>query len=219
MAGTVVIFSGGAAPRASAASLVPAGSSVVAADRGVDHALALGIVPDLAVGDFDSVSASGLERVVDAGGEVQRHRPDKDATDLELALDAGLDRSAERLIVIGGDAGRLDHLLASVAVLARPRHAGLRVEAHLGDHRVDVVHPGQRTALSGAPGVLVTLLAHGGPATGVTTTGLRFALADAVLDPWSSLGVSNEFAEATASVTIASGVVLAITPGPEQEER
>lgn len=217
MTGTVVIFSGGAAPRAGVQSLVPSGSVVVAADRGVDHALALGIVPDLAVGDFDSVSAVGLERVVAAGGAVQRHRADKDATDLELALDAALDCSAERVIVIGGDAGRLDHLLASVAVLARPRHAGLRVEAHLGEHRVDVVHPGRVTALDGSPGALLTLLAHGGAARGVTTTGLRFALVDAVLEPWSSLGVSNEFAEVTASVEIASGVVLAITPGPEQE--
>ena len=73
----------------------------------------------------------------------------------------------------------------------------------------------------------MTLLAHGGVATGVTTTGLRFALRDAVLEPWSSLGVSNECSgSAPASVRITSGVVLAITPGavadresqePEQE--
>lgn len=217
MTRTVVVFSGGAPPHPSVVDRVPTGALVVAADRGVDHALALGVLPDLAVGDFDSVSTAGLERVLAAGGEVQRHRVDKDATDLELALDVALAQSAERLIVIGGEAGRLDHLLASVAVLTRPRHSGLHVEAHLGEHRVDVVHPGRVVGLSGAPGALVTLLAHGGPASGVTTTGLRFALADAVLEPWSSLGVSNEFAEATASVEIASGVVLAVTPGPEQE--
>ena len=210
---TVVIVSGGGAPRPGVRALVPPGALVIAADRGVDHALALGLVPDVAVGDFDSVSEAGLERAVAAGAEVRRHPVDKDATDLELALDVALDATPARVVVLGGHAGRLDHLLASVAVLARPRHAGVRVEAHYGEHRVDVVHPGRLAALEGPAGAPVTLLAHGGPAGGVTTTGLRYALADAVLEPWSSLGVSNEFTGAVASVRIGSGVVLAITPG------
>jgi len=116
---------------------------------------------------------------------------------------------------VGGGGGRLDHLLASVAVLTRPR--GVSITAHLGGHRVDVVHPGRPVALveaSGSvPGRLVTLLAHGGPATGVSTTGLRFALHDAVLEPWSSRGVSNECTGVEpATVRIGTGVVLAITP-------
>ena len=216
MTRTVVVVSGGTSPGPLPDGLIPGDPAVVvvAADRGVDHALSLGIVPLVAVGDFDSVSAAGLERVMAAGTEVRRHPRDKDATDLELALDVaetlvtegpvgeGADDPDARIVVLGDPAGRLDHLLASVAVLTRRRSA--TVTAHLGGHRVDVVHPGRA----------VTLVAHGGVATGVTTTGLRFALRDAVLEPWSSLGVSNECSGAApASVRITSGVVLAITPG------
>lgn len=231
MTRTVVVVSGGTSPGPLPDGLTPGDPAVVvvAADRGVDHALSLGIVPHVAVGDFDSVSAAGLERVMAAGTEVRRHPRDKDATDLELALDVaetlvtegpvgeGADDPDARIVVLGDPAGRLDHLLASVAVLTRRRSA--TVTAHLGGHRVDVVHPGRAVTLGGGgAGKLVTLLAHGGVATGVTTTGLRFALRDAVLEPWSSLGVSNECSGAApASVRITSGVVLAITPGAVAE--
>lgn len=211
----VVVFSGGGPPRPDVASLLPAGALVIAADSGVDHALALGVVPAVAVGDFDSVTAAGLEQVVASGGEVRRHPVDKDATDLELALDAAIGLGASRVVVVGSAGGRLDHLLAGVAVLARPSLSTMTIEAHVGGHRLDVVHPGAPRTLEGEVGGTVTLLAWGGPATGVTTTGLRFALRDGVLDPWSSLGVSNEFTGAAASVQVGSGVVLAIAPGDD----
>jgi len=218
----VVVVSGGDPPGPLPADLESVGELlVVAADSGVDHALALGLVPRVAVGDFDSVSAAGLERVTAAGAEVHRHRPDKDATDLELALEVAAEAAgrvgAGRVVVVGGSGGRLDHVLASVAVLARPR--GVAVTAHLGGHRVEVVHPGRVVALSGEAGSVLTLLAHGGPATGVTTTGLRYALRDAVLEPWSSLGVSNEFTGVEpATVRIGTGVVLAITPSDVSDD-
>jgi thiamine pyrophosphokinase len=67
----------------------------------------------------------------------------------------------------------------------------------------------------GTPGELISLLALGGPARGVRSEGLRWPLEDAVLDPGSSLGVSNLFAEEQAVIEVADGVVLAIRPQDE----
>ncbi len=67
-----------------------------------------------------------------------------------------------------------------------------------------------RLDLDGAPGDLVTLLAVGGPATGVTTTGLRWPLLGETLTPGSTRGVSNELAAATATVSVESGALVAI---------
>ena len=58
------------------------------------------------------------------------------------------------------------------------------------------------------------LLAVGGPATGITTTGLRWALTDGTLAPGSSRGVSNEFTGDAAEITLTAGVLLAIAPDP-----
>ena len=179
---------------------------VVAADSGADIALGLGLSVDVVVGDFDSVTPAGAA----AAGEQRRFPTDKDATDLALALAEAHDRGAESITVVGGSGGRLDHFLANVAVLASGELASLRVDALMGSARLWVVR--RRETIRGSVGDLVALLAHGGPAVGVHTTGLRWALAGETLEASSSRGVSNVFAAAEATVTLDSGVILAIRP-------
>ncbi len=83
----VVVVSGGEPPDPRAASAVPLGAPVVAADSGLEHALALGLEVTVAVGDFDSASPEAVAVAEAAGTRVERHPHEKDATDLELALD------------------------------------------------------------------------------------------------------------------------------------
>lgn len=179
---------------------------VVAADSGADIAAGLGLRVDVVVGDFDSVTPAGAA----AAREQRRFPTDKDATDLALALAEARDRGAGSLSVVGGSGGRLDHLLANVAVLAGDALAPVRVDALMGSARLWVVR--RRETIRGTVGDLVTLLAHGGPATGVRTTGLRWALAGETLEAGSSRGVSNVFAAPEATVSLESGVILAIRP-------
>ena len=114
------------------------------------HARALGLRVDLVVGDLDSVDAADLEAAVADGTEVERHPTAKDATDLELALDAAVARGATRVLVVGAHGGRLDHFLANVLLLASPRFAAVRVEARLAGAQVIVVR--DRAELQARPG-------------------------------------------------------------------
>jgi thiamine pyrophosphokinase len=215
----VLVIAGGSAPAAGLSGvlglsgLLAPGVLVVAADSGVDHALAMGMTPDVAIGDFDSVSDAGLATVADAGGLVIAHRSDKDATDLELALGYAAATGTGRIVVVGGTDGRLDHLLAAAVVLTAPDLAGVEVTAHFGRASLFVVRPGRPVTVTGVPGQVVTLLPVGGPATGVRTDGLRFALGGEQLDPWSARAVSNEFVTPTATVAVDGGVLLVVLPG------
>jgi thiamine pyrophosphokinase len=184
---------------------------VIAADGGLDRALALGLRPGIVLGDLDSVSADALASAERDGARVVRHPRDKDATDLELALDEARSLGARRVLVIASATGRLDHLLASLLLLGADAHAAVEIDALVGDAAVHVIR-GERQ-LAGTPGDLLTLLALHGPAGGVTTTGLVYPLRDATLEPGSSRGVSNVFAEPHATVIVGRGVVLAIRPG------
>src|SRR4249919_533273 len=108
---TVVIFAGGTRPLARRVRAIASEASfVIAADSGADHARALGVPVDLAVGDFDSISAEGLGALERAGVRLEHHPSQKDATDLELALAAALALQPRRVVVLGGVHGRLDHL-------------------------------------------------------------------------------------------------------------
>lgn len=213
----VVVVAGGPPPDPRAAHAVPPGTTVIAADEGLEHAAALGLDVSVAVGDFDSASPEALAAAEEAGTRVERHPAEKDAADLELALDAAVALGAARVLVIAGDgAGRLDHLLAALLLLGSPRYAAVEIEALVGTTRVHVVRQGRR--FHGKPGELVTLLAVHGPARCVTTSGLAYPLSAGTLEPGSSRGVSNVLVGEAATVSVESGVVLIIRPGPPEEE-
>jgi thiamine pyrophosphokinase len=211
----VVVVAGGEAPAAGSARAVPEGAHVVAADRGVDHAHALGLRVDLAIGDFDSASPAALARAEERGAGVERHPAEKDATDLELALDAALELEPRRILVLAGTGRRLDHLIAAVLLLGSERYAATEVDALVGDARLHVIR-GERE-LQGEPGELVSLLPLHGAAEGVRTEGLEYPLAGETLEPGTSRGVSNRFAAEAARVVVEQGILLAVRPGPEEE--
>jgi len=209
MRSAIVISAGGPVRRGLPA--FPDDALVIAADGGALEAERLGMRIDRLVGDLDSAPADVVARLDADGVPIERYPPDKDASDLELALEAAVREGAERILVLGGDGGRLDHLLGGAFLLGSARWAGVEIDAVLGAALIHVVR-GER-AMRGEVGELVSLFAVGGPASGVTSTGLRWRLDDDTLLPGSTLGLSNLFVETDASIGIRDGVVLAIRPG------
>jgi thiamine pyrophosphokinase len=212
---TVLVLAGGDRVDERLRGLVPDATTVVAADSGLEQAARLGIAVDIVVGDFESVDPDALAAAERAGATIERHPAEKDHTDLELALLTAQRLHAARVVVFGGWGGRIDHALANLLLLASPVYAGLHLEAIGSGGRIVAVH--DRAELTGSPGDLVTLLAVGGPARGVNTRGLRYALRDETLEPGSTRGVSNVLLETRATVELASGVLLALLPIPEDK--
>ncbi|HJR96328.1 MAG TPA: thiamine diphosphokinase [Actinomycetota bacterium] len=205
------IFCGGGPSRVPL--VVPDDALVIAADVGLAEAERLGVRVELLVGDMDSVDADSLERFEREGGEIRRYPDDKDATDLDLAIEAAVVAGVGRVVVVGGGGGRLDHLFGNALVMGSPRYAAVEVDGVFGGSLLHVCR--SRRELAGTPGELISLFALGGSARGVRAEGLRWPLEDAVLDPGSSLGVSNRFLAERVVVEVAEGVVLAIRPGDE----
>jgi thiamine pyrophosphokinase len=196
---------------------LPRGSVVVAADSGLDR-LTGRVHVDHVVGDLDSVDDAALRQARAAGARVHRHPADKDATDLELALDLVVDAivpatGLATLLVVGGGGGRLDHLLADLLALTSPKLADLVVTAHLAAATVTVVRPGPGRTLRGSAHEHVSLLPLHGPADGVTTDGLRWPLVDAHLAVGTTRAMSNELLGADAHVRLTGGVLAAVQPG------
>jgi thiamine pyrophosphokinase len=205
---TVVVFAAG--PDQAAAISVPPDSRIIVADGGAEHARTLGLAVDVAVGDFDSISAPDLEALERAGTRIVRHERAKDATDLELALDLALEEQPRRILVVGSGSGRADHTFAQMQLLASDAYRSVEIDAQLGAASIHVIR-GERF-LTGAPGDLISLFAVHGPAEGVVTEGLVYSLHGETLAPGSSRGVSNVFAAAGARITVERGVLLAVRP-------
>jgi thiamine pyrophosphokinase len=221
----IVVLTGGdplpAALLDDVADAIDGAALVIAADSGITHARRADRDVHVLVGDLDSIGREDLTRAQRSGTEILEYPNDKDATDLDLALQiAGTRWTAPRspeVLVIGGHGGRIDHLIANVLAMASDRHAALAITAWLGTDVMHIVRT--RTVLDGPSGSTVTLLALHGPAIGVTTSGLRFPLEDAVLLPGSSLGVSNVLEAETATVSVRDGVLAVIRSDHQRPDR
>lgn len=142
------------------------------------------------------------------------HPAAKDKTDTELALDYAVARGAREVELFGALGGRLDHLLANVALLTHARNRGVVMRVVDGDTTAFLA--AARTAIPARRGDLVSLLPVSASVSGVTTAGLRYPLRKATLRRGSSLGVSNVATSGVPTVRVGRGqlcVVVTARPG------
>jgi len=180
---------------------------VVAADGGLAHAAALGLTPDLIVGDLDSASDSLLAGY--PSELVVRHPVAKDEMDLELALTAAVSAGASSVSVLGAFGGRLDHSLAALLVAARLTSEGQRVDLHGATHSAWPLAADGSVALELPVGTTLSILSLAERSM-VTSDGLDYPLARLGLPFGSGLGVSNTTALPNVSITCDSGLVAVL---------
>ncbi len=188
---------------------------VVAADGGANWLARVGIRADLVVGDLDSIDAALSAALQASGATFERHPPDKDASDGELALRAAWARGASQVVVVGGLGARLDHELTNLGLLAANRPPGSDVRLVRGRTTVRLVRPGDPWLGSGVVGETVSLVPYPA-ARGVTTRGLRYPLRAEDLLVGTSRGLSNVVIEPPATVSVEEGMLLAIEIAREE---
>lgn len=207
-----IVVAGGSIDPSDATHLTHA-DLVVAADGGAAWPVEAGRRPDLVVGDMDSIDPTLLDELERAGVSVERHPAAKEASDLELALDAAVREGASELTILGALGGqRLDHELANLLLLVDPGWdaRGVTVRVVRGATTVRALHGPGAASLTGGPGGAVTLLPVGGDAVGVSTAGLRFPLHDEPLRMGRSRGLSNVVETSPGRVELSSGTLLII---------
>ena len=204
----VVVLGGelAAGPRIKAA--LDAADIIIAADGGAERLEGIGVMPDVVIGDLDSISDTRLIELRRTVPEILRYPARKDATDAELALDEAIARGATEITVLGALGGpRSDHELANVLLLAAPtfRDRGVRLLTELLE--AWAVWNSERTFAS-QPGDTVSLLPVGDAVAGVTTHGLEWKLDQAALTVGSTYTISNAATSSQASVSITTGTLI-----------
>ncbi len=188
--------------------LVTGAELIIAADKGGAYILKAGYRPNLLIGDFDSLDYSIVQELKKAGTEILSYPAAKDQTDLELAIDLAVKKNPDRIDIIGGLGGRLDHTLGNIGLLLRALENN--IEAHLlsEDHDITVIN--KEMVLKREPGWAVSLIPLTMKVIDVTTSGLAFKLEKAVLYSHNTRGIHNEFAEETAKIELTQGILMVI---------
>ena len=181
---------------------------VICADGGARHLRNFGIMPDILVGDLDSISHSDYESLKDAGIEIIKFPVQKDMTDAQLAVELAIQKGCKTVVMIGALGSRLDHSISNVNLLKRLLDAD--VKGIIANEHNEAVLINSNICLKKEDGIKVSLLPLTTYVSGVTTKGLYYPLEDATLEIGSTWGVSNEFSDDTASVSITDGLLLVI---------
>lgn len=179
---------------------------VYAVDAGFAHLEAIGRVPDLAIGDFDSLGYVPMAK------RVARFPVKKDKSDFELALDRARDMGFSEVVAYGVLGGRLDHTIAALQLIARFAEEGMDVTAVSDTYAVRALAGPDLFELPLLEQGVVSVFSVSDEASGVIERGMEYALNDAVLTNRTSLGLSNELTGEPAAVGVESGTLLVFYP-------
>lgn len=175
---------------------------IICADKGLDYALAAGITPDIAVGDFDSAG-----RVPTAGIRVLRAEPEKDDTDTILACETAIAEGCDEIRLYCALGGRTDHTFANIQTLEFLRRRGVNAEIIGCRERIYLVHE-REVSIPRFKGY-VSVFSYGETCI-VSEFGMKYEIIRYRLDNGYPLGVSNEVAENVGRIIVHGGTALII---------
>ena len=181
---------------------------IVAADGGTRNALSVGLIPQVVIGDLDSLDEADRAQLDREGVPLIVYPTRKDSTDLELALRYALKQQATEIIIFSALGGRWDQSLANLMLLSLPEL--MEITTRIVDRTVTIQVICDRAEIDGHAGDTLSLIALKGDAHGVTIEGCEYPLNDATLPFGATLGISNVLAQSTAKITVKQGQILAL---------
>jgi len=176
---------------------------VIAADGGITQLNRIGVSPHLFIGDLDSATESDLQE--NSPLETIRYSSEKNESDAELAIQAAIDRKADRIILLSAGGKRPDHLYSNLSLLTQFPGKLMMVEANFAIFALNREYPGCRLRMESER--TISLFTFGESVSGLNITGTKWELSDHALKP-GSLGLSNQAAGEDVEIVVGSGRLL-----------
>lgn len=190
--------------------MVRSADYVIGADGGGQTLLHAGVLPQVVIGDLDSLDQASEAELTARKVDLRRYAREKDETDLELALLHAATIGSDQIDVLGALGGRWDHTLANIGLLAHPALAGRRVRLLAPRQMLYLVPPHTRVEFGGAQGDTISLLPLAPAVHNVTTYGMLYPLAQATLYANQARGISNVLIEPPGGVATGEGALIVV---------
>ena len=205
----VIIISGGKPPsKELLMQEVKKDTFIIAADSGADCLYEYNIMPDLLLGDFDSINKNILDYFKKSNCTIDIYPTEKDYTDTEIAVKKALSMKPNEIILLGCTGSRVDHLLGNIGMLKICMLNG--VNAYIKDENNNIRLVDASTSLNGSVGEIFSLQAYGDEIIDLTIEGAKYPLNNYNLKIGESITISNEFARATVDLKFKSGTLMII---------
>ncbi len=189
--------------------LVATAELVLCADGGANYAYDMQIIPDMIIGDMDSIRPEVREYYEQQGVPLQKFPRRKDFTDTQLVLSIAASLHAGEIVFIGSLGGRLDHTLSNLFAGLDWAWKGKKISHFHPDYTATLVSNGE-LEIHGQAGDLVSVLALSEQARGVSEKGFEYPLDEVLLESKNPYAVSNVMSEPCSLVSVREGVLLVI---------
>lgn len=189
-------------------SFISADDFVICTDGGYDIAVNEGIRPDLLIGDFDSIKAT-----LPCDIEIERFNPEKDFTDLELALKSAVKSNIKNVEIWGGIGGRLDHTIANIQLLSNYTNCFDSLIMKDGSNSCFAIHSEGNLVHIDIPSkdnCYFSVFSLTEKCHGLSIEGVKYPLFNHTLTNSFPLGVSNEFTEKKVHLSLKKGTLLVV---------
>ena len=185
---------------------------LIAADRGVEFFMGTDLEPDVAVGDFDSLSAEGAKYMETLKHtEIRRLKPEKDDSDTQSAANYAIEQGTERIMILGATGNHIDHLMANFGLLMLGKIKQVQIVLVDAYNYMSLIESGMILKKEEQFGKYVSFFPIEGEVTGLTLKGFKYPLNSYTLKVEDSgLTVSNEISDPEAEVTFETGKLLMI---------
>ncbi len=184
---------------------------IIAVDAGLEAVKALGLEPDMIVGDFDTVKPEVLayyrrmEHIV-----WDTHQPEKDETDTELALLKAQATGCTEVVVMGATGGRMDHMLGNIHLLFPCLQKGMEAYILDSQNRIYLIDKERTFKRREIWGKYISFLPLTEEVRGITLTGFKYPLHEKDIEIGTSLCISNELQGEEGAITFTDGVLIVV---------
>ena len=182
---------------------------VISCDSGLDHADRYGIRVDIVVGDYDSISGKNREKIEQNKVKYISYPKEKDDTDTLIAVKHALEHGYRNIDIVCAFGGRMDHSFANIQTAYYAARAGAVVR--MPDENEEIyVFSNTGIELERRENSMLSVFSLSERSAGVNIKGTKYELSDAVLTSDYPLGVSNEFKDEKAAVSVGNGSLMVI---------
>lgn len=187
-------------------SHIQEGNFYVAVDGGLKHLISLHIKPDLAIGDFDSLTLEQMEYLENHQIPKLQLQTRKNETDLEIAIQTAFQMGYKEIVLLGVLGGRLDHTLENLFILTKPEWKKVKFIILDGDQKIYVIRNFKE--VNASIDDIFSLIPLSNKVTQVSTEGLFYPLKKEDLFRKNARGISNLAVSEVVSIRIKSGILL-----------
>ncbi|MBE3570318.1 MAG: thiamine diphosphokinase [Bacillales bacterium] len=189
----------------------------IGVDKGVQYLLDEHIVPDLAIGDFDSIQENEWKRMKQKVRNIKKYNPEKDETDMELAIEYGVKQNPNIIFLFGATGGRLDHFLANISLLVNEKWSKSSIDFKIIDRQnIISVHRPKKYEIQKLPDKpYISFLPVNGHVEGLTLTGFKYPLHNYTAKFGSTRCISNELIEEKGTFSFTSGILMMVRSSDE----